>query len=132
MLYSNTDITVSVVPINKNAIPIIVYGIEKYLVSLNVIATIAAKIIPNVVKMIPGIPINLRGDFIAMISKSDITTSPECDTGFFVDVSLPVSYITETFSSSILNPFFAASIKISASAPNPLVPKLIFLITLIE
>ena len=68
----------------------IVYGIEKYLVSLNRVTTFMAKIIPITNKIEPGIPINFKGDLIAIISNYEVTTSPECEIGFFVDVFIPV------------------------------------------
>jgi hypothetical protein len=38
------------------------------------------------IKIIPGVPTNFNGERIAIISISDVITSPECEIGFFVDV----------------------------------------------
>ena len=91
ILNNNTDINNNIEPITKKIITIIVYGIEKYLVSLNTVTTLTAKTIPKNIKIVPGMPMNFNGDFMAIISKSDVITSPECEIGFLVDVFIPVS-----------------------------------------
>ena len=77
ILNNNTDINNNIEPITKKLIPIIVYGMEKYLVSLNKTITFIAKIIPTTIIIKPGIPMNFKGDFTATISKIEVITSPE-------------------------------------------------------
>ena len=83
---------------------------------------------PKIIDMIPGTPKYRKGFLIKICSIKDAATSVPCIRGFFVEVFEPTLYSTVTFSSEILNPFFDASSRISASAPNPSVEKVIFLI----
>lgn len=52
-----------------------VNGIEKYLISLNVIITNTPKISPIVIKIIPGIPKYLKGCLNAINSINDPTVT---------------------------------------------------------
>jgi len=47
--------------------------------------------IPNIIKIKPGIPRYLKGRLSAISSMREFKTSAVCETGFFVDVSYPVS-----------------------------------------
>lgn len=91
MLNRRIDIKSNITPTNKVPIDMSVKGIEKYLVVLKVERTIIENKMPRPIKIVPGIPRNFRGCFNAMCSIRDEITSPECDTGFFVDVLPPVS-----------------------------------------
>ena len=61
MLNKTTDINNNMIPVINVAIEIKVYGIEKYLISLNVTNTKIAKIIPIIINPIPGNPKNRKG-----------------------------------------------------------------------
>ena len=67
-----------------------VKGIEKYRLSLNVIKTKTPKIIPAVIRIIPGIPKYFKGCLIAINSIKEAITSALWDIGLFVDVFVPV------------------------------------------
>lgn len=71
------DIKKSKIPTIKDPIDISVNGIEKYLVSLNVVITIIENIMPKQIDNNPGIPRNLRGCFNAINSINDTITSLE-------------------------------------------------------
>ena len=58
-----------------DAIAIRVFGIEKYLLSLNIKSAIVPKIIPTTNRISPGNPTYFRGCFIAIISNNEPITS---------------------------------------------------------
>ena len=103
------------------------YEIGRTRWSLKIKKVIIEKIIPKKSMKIPGSPRYFKGCLIIIISTKEAKTPPACKIGFFVEVFLPVSYRTVTFSSEIFTPFWEASIKISASAVNPTWLKLIML-----
>ena len=61
----------NIVPITKHVIAAIVYGMEKYCVSVNRLTTFIEKNTPNTNNIEPGIPINFKGDLRAMISNNE-------------------------------------------------------------
>lgn len=65
-------------------------------------------------------------------SISELVTSIECDTGFFVGFLFSKLYKTLTFVSAIFNFLFDASISISTSTLNPFVLKSITPIAFLE